>query len=42
MATTRDKYYMKVYESLVDYNDCNDSPLTNEKIQDAMHKVIAE
>ena len=32
MATPRDKYYTKMYETLVDYNDRNDAPLSNENI----------
>ena len=31
-----------MYETLVDYNDRNDAPLSNENILKAMHKVIAE
>ena len=42
MATQRDKYYTKMYETLVDYNDRNDAPLFNEKIQQAILKVISE
>ena len=42
MATSRDKYYTKVYETLVYYNDRNYAPLSNEKIRKEIHKVIAE
>ena len=42
MATPRDKYFTKMYETLVNYNDRNDAPLFNENILKAMHKVIAE
>ena len=42
MATPRDKYYTKMYESLIDYNDRNDAPLSNKNIREAMHKFIAE
>ena len=31
-----------MYETLVYYNDPNDEPLSNEKIQQAIRKVIAE
>ena len=31
-----------MYETLVDYNERNDVPLSNEKIQQAICKVIAE
>ena len=27
MATPRDKYYMEIYDTLFDYNECNDAPL---------------
>ena len=42
MATSREKYYTKMYETLIDYNDRNDAPFSNEKIQDVIHKVVAE
>ena len=32
MSTPREKYYTKMCESLVDYNDYNGIPLSNEKI----------
>ena len=31
-----------MYETLVDYNDRNDAPFSNEKIWKAIHKVISE
>ena len=40
MATSRDKNYTKMYETLIDYNDRNDAPLFNEKIPDTIYKVI--
>ena len=42
MATSTEKYYTKMHETLIDYNDCNNVTFSNEKIQDAMHKDIAE
>ena len=42
MSNPRDKYYTKIYETLVDYNDRNNAPFSNEKIQQATGKVIAE
>ena len=42
MATSREKYYTKIYEALIDYNNRNDAPFSNENIQDSIHKVIAE
>ena len=32
MATSRDKYYTEMYETLIEYNERNDAPLSNEKI----------
>ena len=32
MATTRDKYYTKMLETLVDYNGRNNAPFSNEKL----------
>ena len=42
MATPRDKYYKKIYETLVDYNDCNDAPLSKEKIRKVIRKFMAD
>ena len=42
MATSRDKFYTKMYETLIDYNERNDAPLSIEKIQQEINKVIAE
>ena len=42
MVTTRDKYYTKILETLVDYNDFNNAPLSNEKIQQEVRRVMAE
>ena len=33
MATSREKYYTEMYKTLTDYNDRNNAPLFNEKIQ---------
>ena len=41
-ATQIDKYYTKMYETLVYYNYRKDAPLSNEKIIQAIHKVISE
>ena len=41
MATTNEKYYMKMLETLVDYNDCNNTPSSNEKLRQAVSKVMA-
>ena len=42
MATTKDKYYTKMLETLVDYNDRNNAPLSKEKILQAVSRVMAE
>ena len=42
MATPREKYNTKIYETLVHYNECNNAPFSNEKIRQAMNIVIVE
>ena len=42
IATLRDKYHTKMCETLVDYNHCNNAPLSNENLQQAISIVIAE
>ena len=42
MENPREKYYTKIYENLVDYNDRNDAPLSNDDVIQAIHKIIAE
>ena len=42
MATPRDKYYTKMLETLVDCNDRNNVPLSNEKLRKEISKVMAE
>ena len=42
MATTKEKYYTKMLETQVDYNDRNNVPLSNEKLIQAVSKVMAE
>ena len=32
MATTKDKYYTKMLETIIDYNDRNNAPLTNKNL----------
>ena len=32
MSTTKEKYYTKMLETIVDYNDCNNAPFSNEKL----------
>ena len=42
MATPKDKYHTKMYKTLVDYNERNDAPVSNEKIQQEMRKLITK
>ena len=42
MATKKDKYYTKMLEALVDYDDCNNAPLSNENILQEVSRVMAE
>ena len=42
MATPRDKYYEKMLETLVGYNDCNNAPFSNGDIQQAISTVMSE
>ena len=42
MATPRDEYYTNMLETLVNYNDGNNGPLSNKKIEQAERKVMAE
>ena len=41
MNTPIEKYYTKMYEPPVDYNDRNDAPFSNENIWQAVRKVMA-
>ena len=36
MTTSRDQYYTEMYKDIVDYNDRNDAPPSNEQIQEAL------
>ena len=42
IANSRDKYNTEMYRTLVDYNDRNNAPLSNEKIGEAIQKFIEE
>ena len=42
MATTKDKYFEKMLENLIDHNDCHNTTLSNEKIIHAVSKFLAE
>ena len=42
MATTKEEYYTKMLETLVEYNIHNNTPLSNEKLRQAVIKVMAE
>ena len=40
MATIKEKYYTKILETIVDYNDRNNAPLSNEKLRHTVSKVM--
>ena len=42
MATSRDKYYTEMFKTLTDYNNHNNTPLSNSKTQQAIRKSIKE
>ena len=42
IATMKNKYFEKMLETLVDHNDYHNAPLSNEKLQQAVSKVMAE
>ena len=42
MATPKDKYYEKMLETLVDDNNPNDAPLSNEKLRQSVNQVMEE
>ena len=42
MAATIHKYYTKLLETLVDYNDNHDAPFSNEKLRQEISIVMTE
>ena len=42
MSTLKDKYFERVLETLVDHNDCHNAPFSNEKLYQAVSKVMSE
>ena len=42
MTNSKEKYYTEIYRTLTDYNDRNNTPLSNAKTQEEMRKVIEE
>ena len=42
MVTSRYKYYKEMFNTLTDYNDRNNVPLSNKKIREAVHKFMDE
>ena len=42
ILTRRDKYYTEFFRTITYCNECNGAPLSNEKIQYAIHKFITE
>ena len=39
MAASRDRYYTEMFNTLTDYNDRNNTPLSNDNIREAIRKV---
>ena len=42
MATPKDKYYSELFRTIIDWNNRNDVPFSNEKIKYEIHRFIAE
>ena len=42
MVTPRDEYYRNILETLIEHNDCHTAPLSSEKLQQAVSRVMAE
>ena len=42
IVTPRDKYYTKMLEPLVDYNDHHNAPFSNEKLWQAISTVMSQ
>ena len=42
MATPKDKYYTNLLKNLVDDNNRNGAPLSNEKLRQSVSKVMEE
>ena len=42
MATPKEEEYTKMLETLVNYNDSNNGPFSNKKIQQAVSRVMSE
>ena len=40
MATSRDRYYKEIFKTLTEYNDRKNTPSSNEKIREAIYKVV--
>ena len=42
METSNNKYYTEICNTLTNYNDCNNTPLSNTKTREAIRKVMEE
>ena len=42
METSKDKYYTEMYNTLTDYNDRKNIPLSNAKIREAIYKFTED
>ena len=42
MVTSRERYYMEILKTPIDYNECNNTQSSNSNILEATHKVMEE
>ena len=42
IATSKDNYYTEMCNTLTDYNDCNNTPLSCANIREEIRKVVEE
>ena len=42
IATSRDRYYTEIFRTQTDYNDRNNTPLSNLNLREAIRKLMEE
>ena len=42
MDNAREEYYSKMLDSLINHNDCHDTPFSSKNLQEAVSRVTAE
>ena len=42
MENAKGNYWSEMYDNITNYNECNNKPLSNEKIREAIDQVILE